>query len=168
MGEYAWVLEQECAASMETDACFICEDERCCDVYQTYLADDQSQAFFMCYRDCINIDGPMCAETCNQMHPGGIDNFAPRWACLQTFCFDETACANEPPDPCATCGNENCAADYVELTARADGFLLWECTRECADAACGDACAQSYPSVAPLLENYFTCTELLCTAECTF
>ena len=125
-------------------------------------------AYKQCLADCLNASEPDCYMSCYQQHPGGIEAFGPRWACVEVFCGDSDACGDLPLPPCELCLNAQCAEPYVELLSDPAGYLLWSCYLDCSenDQACVQACIDDYPSAQSLFEAFFACVSAACGAEC--
>jgi hypothetical protein len=167
-GGGSWILQQQCPTSAETNACYKCEDEHCCQTYASYAESPEAVAYKQCLTDCVNAQGQACFMTCYQEHPDGIERFAPRWACVSLFCGDADACGTLPLTSCELCTNEQCAEPYVALVSDPTGYLLWSCALDCPDGdlACMQACSAEYPSAQPLLEAFLACSATSCGAEC--
>jgi hypothetical protein len=162
------ILNQMCAASADPNPCFKCEDENCCDTYKACAEDPECQAFKDCLKVCFETGKDTCTFDCYMDHPEGVTHFAPRLTCLLTFCAEKTACNNEEIDPCIKCSNVSCAEEFADYNGDPMGYLFGECISLCptADKACHDACADSYPSAAILVEPYSACMSKNCGAEC--
>lgn len=167
-GKWDWVLCQSCPASIETNKCFKCEEEHCCETYQHCADDPECQAYKNCLKACDPKMPLPCKDKCDQSNPKGIANYAPRIACLSVFCADQDSCSDVPEDPCVKCVGDQCGKPYVNVHADPEGYLLAQCTTLCdsSDMACFQACFTKYPDAFPLLETYVNCVATSCNAEC--
>jgi hypothetical protein len=167
-GDANAILNQDCPSSTETNPCYVCEDEHCCEVYAAYGASPEAVAHKECVQSCWNSGGSYCAELCYEQHPEGFQQWAERWACILTYCNDADACGDQPLPPCDVCANEHCAETFVELYTNAAGYLLFNCLIELplCDQACIEACSARFPSAATLFENYAACQANHCEVEC--
>jgi hypothetical protein len=165
----AGVLGQMCPDSTDPNACYACEDESCCETWAAYDASPEAKTFFECFRTCLQSNGEGCVQPCYEAHPGGFELAAKRWACLQVYCVDEGVCNSGPLAPCVACGNQYCAAPFVELITNPAGFIFtYQCTPFCApgDKPCIDACLEAYPQAAPLFDAWTSCVVSQCGPEC--
>jgi hypothetical protein len=160
------ILNQVCSTSPETNPCYKCEDEKCCDTYADCADDPECKAYQACLVECFDSGSDDCINPCYQAHPAGIEAWAPREACLSVYCFEQGICNDEPLDPCLQCVNANCAQPYADYYSEPAGYLLFACTVPCNDEACYDACKSQYPSAVPLFETFAACSLGSCSAEC--
>jgi hypothetical protein len=159
------VCEKTCAPSQETNACYKCEDEHCCEAYASCKANAECTALLKCVQSCP--DGT-CWAQCYQDHANGVKDYAPRLTCLEVWCFGTDACSNAPPAPCFSCFTTKCQAEFVACNKDPECFLLSECYTPCGtDAACIMACDRKFPQSAhDLLQPWLECTKKNCGPEC--
>jgi hypothetical protein len=142
----AWILDQVCPASTDTNRCYACEDENCCETYARYAANVEAVAYRGCYQQCAKqpIKGESCEEHCHAAHPTGTKDFAEKIACSLHFC--SSICSNEPVDPCLACSQQYCATELIATTATESGFLAQGCNRLCGDnnPICAQSCWDKY------------------------
>jgi hypothetical protein len=162
-----WILHQQCPASTESNACYRCEDEHCCQTHADFEGDAAAQAYRTCVQGCQGT--PSCVLECAEQGPDGVKHFAERLACVAFFCADADTCGDVPLAPCLACLHQNCASQFVAVDAEPDGFLFQACASPCAasDGACFDACAAKYPGGAPLYQALGKCGQDQCATECT-
>jgi hypothetical protein len=158
------VLRQTCAASTESNACYKCEDEKCCQTYARCHANAECEAFKACLLACPA--GEHCEESCTAQHPNGVSAWAPRLVCMTVHCG--TACSSAPVPDCVTCINTFCADEYAVLESTPAGYLLQACIAACpfADAACIDGCKKKYQSAVQALDALATCSSQKCPMRC--
>jgi hypothetical protein len=142
------LLEQECPGSTETNACFQCEDTKCCQTYAACASDPACSAFNQCMKACTDPSLYACEVRCEGEHPGGLQKYAPRIACVTFRCGDQGQCSDEPRDDCARCiYGDKCARVAVECDIDPQCHLLSSCWATCAtfDGDCQQACIDSHP-----------------------
>lgn len=159
-------LNQTCAASTETDACAICEDEACCDLYAAYRANDEAVALRECLLTCP--DGA-CFLDCYDMHPDGVGDWGARFGCIQIFCLSE--CLDGAPPPCASCAFSKCASTHIDCAKNPSCYLLGECQPICESEGgstvdCYDQCAAQYPDGVEDFTAHVACGLEECFSEC--
>lgn len=160
------LLNQECPASQDPNACFKCEDEHCCETYAACKSDPECDALATCLKACPTVGYDACAADCEAMHPAGVGEFGARLACLTVFCTE--ACAGAAPDPCSECVNTRCGDELMTCWANAECYLLFECSTPCSpdDQACFDACFSAHPDGVQDFTTFGVCSTQACSAEC--
>lgn len=168
IGDANSILQQDCPPSTETNACYQCEDEHCCEVWETYEQTPDAVATKDCLIACWDEGRTDCALYCYELYPDGFQAWAERYACILVYCNDTDACGEEALPPCELCSNEHCAVPLVEMITNPAGYLLYWCLfePETCDETCRNTCLGMYPSAAPLWEKYLACMDINCFAEC--
>ncbi len=158
------VLQQTCAASTDPNACYKCEDEKCCRTYADCKASPECQAFKTCLQACPA--GEYCEESCAKTHGAGLTAWAPRLVCMTVHC--PQACSSAPVPDCVSCINANCAKEYAELESTPEGYLLQSCIAACTTPleACIDTCKGKYRGAVPGLNVLAACSKEKCTGKC--
>ena len=159
------ILAQKCPASAETNTCFKCEDEKCCDTFAACDANpDCRKAIQPCIVACAG--NTTCVDGCYKDHPQGLVAWAPRQACLLARC---RADCGAKPDTCVDCVIDKCAQTFTRCYADVDCFLITECNARCnvVDDACIASCKKDRPMASQqLLDDYLNCGGRNCLAEC--
>lgn len=159
------LLTQQCPASAETNECWKCEDEHCCDSYAACKVDSpECSAFSLCINDCTTTgDLDTCFAQCDTQNPGGIDLYLRRLSCVQHRCLKE---CGESEDPCLICANTECGNESVACDTDQSCYKLQRCIAACpqADGTCINACISANPT--PHWEPYQTCITQRCTTSC--
>lgn len=154
-------LNQTCTEpSIETNPCFVCQDENCCETIAACDANPDCVAYKQCTRDNADADDPY--NLCAELHPGGVQDAAAGITCAIYHCaVDTPSCDAAERDPCLECLYCDCALEWSALERTADGFLLSWCIAACpvGDTACDQACLDAHPDSQ---ERY------LALAECVF
>ena len=99
---------QECAPSVETNPCWKCQDERCCDSDQACKGDPGCLGYFLCYQACEGSNHAACIAECDSSV--GAEHFV-KFNTKITCLFGDP-CATEcggPDDECYRCINAKCA-----------------------------------------------------------
>lgn len=159
-------LHQTCPASGDPNACFVCQDESCCDTIAACSAEPDCLA----YKECIRTDtGDNPLYDCGLAHPQGLELFAPGYVCAEYHCAIETpGCTKAERDACFTCLYDVCGKEWAALTRFPEGFLLGWCIGACdvGDTACDDACYDLYPGARDEALQLGECLLAGCTGEC--
>lgn len=83
---------QECPASVETNPCFICTDENCCDSYAARIANPEAEAARACQLACPSDEEPgdnlyaPCVADCLAQHPDGVVDWGTYETCALIHC----------------------------------------------------------------------------------
>jgi hypothetical protein len=156
------ILEQVCAPSVETNECWKCEDEKCCDTHAACTAEPACGEYRECMLGCT--ERYTCPVTCEKEVPAGYALFTTRLACVTVRCAAE--CADLPPSPCEVCTNRECAVTYAACKTDLECARLWDCQTPCTTAACRDACGARFPGALPSLEAFAACAANRCIDVC--
>ncbi len=157
------IIDQTCSPSSETDACFVCEDEQCCETYAECSAEPECVAFGTCMRDCADALDE-CVTSCEQQHPTGAQTYVRRLACVLHQCAPE--CSGFE-DTCRDCTQQKCGPAEVACNADVECFKLVNCAGSCGkDEACINQCKAQYPASVGLFDDFAGCTILACEIEC--
>lgn len=159
------ILDQKCGPSTETNTCFKCEDEKCC---ETFAACDVNQDCRKAIQPCIvGCNGDKkCVDDCYKAHPQGLEAWAPRQACMLVQCRAE---CGAKPEKCVDCIATKCAQPYVRCQSNVDCFLIMECSARCnvVDDACLTMCKMGRSADSHrLLDDFLNCGGRNCDAEC--
>lgn len=162
------VLVQECGPSQETVACFVCEDENCCNTYADCAADSECVAYKDCFLNCTSTSTLECELSCGEQHPAGFEKGLRRFACIYANCFDEGECSDTPPDACDKCTRDYCGDEFVACWASPACQRTSACVAACSsiDSRCLAACFEPEPEGAELLQGYAECLLAQCPSEC--
>jgi hypothetical protein len=159
------LLNQQCPKSKETNGCYICEDEHCCETFAAYFANPEAVATKECILACHD---DQCEYQCLLDHPEGVRDWGRRITCVLTFCSTADTCLDVPPDPCIPCLNNACAEAQMQCAEDPACFLIEQCIgRDSCLNECVGECADSYPSGK---ERYFqstACYLTYCAEECS-
>jgi hypothetical protein len=157
------VLEQDCPPSVETNPCYKCEDENCCDTYAACHNDPECTQIAPCAQACGDDDA--CWNQCFVDHAAGMASWGPRFVCFITKCPVE--CSGAPLDPCYACVLEECEQSELACDSNIDCWLLSFCITPCGGgAACVEACKAQYPGGVELFEPYAICAVDRCKEVC--
>lgn len=160
------VLNQDCPSpSTQTDPCYICRDEKCCDTYLACHDDPDCQALFTCFDGCAEGDDA-CWKTCTEQHPSGSNLLGPSSACVIVLC--STECNGAPLQGCEACFYLDCGDAYAEYVAAPGGFAMQECVAACPvdDTACDKQCYDAYPEAYQKYGDLASCLSVVCKDEC--
>ncbi len=160
------LLNQDCPASQEVNACFKCEDEHCCETYAACKSDPECDALVTCIQACPDATYDACKADCEAAHPAGVAGFGARLGCLMVLCVEP--CAGVPPTPCAECVNTRCGDEFITCWSNPECYHLFDCTTPCSpdDQPCFDACFAAHPAGVQDFNNYALCSTQACSAEC--
>ncbi len=156
-------LNQTCGASDDTNACFACQDENCCET----LAACDAEPDCVAYKDCVREGGDL--YSCGVEHPRGVEVAAPGYVCAEYHCaVGMPSCDKGERDACFTCLYDTCGAEWAALVRTRDGFLSFWCVAECAvgDNACDQACRDLYPAAEDAELQLGECLVAACSEEC--
>jgi hypothetical protein len=163
-------LNQTCTEpSIETNPCFVCQDEKCCETIAACNANPDCVAYKDCLRSFVGDGDPFNA--CAVDHPGGVEGFAKGSVCGIYHCATDTeigVCDPADRDPCLTCAYFECTEEWAALESTAEGFLLGWCVAFCpaGDTACDQACLDAHPSAVEAYIAFGECTFAACGEEC--
>jgi len=162
-----------CAPSRETNLCFKCTDESCCNEYATCAADPRCAMF---YKDCLpqcKADGgsfDTCVVQCDSRNGAGHALFAPYNACTSVKCLTE--CSDIPPDECTVCSFQTCSGPTGACKADRDCTTLTSCITACAERTpglekCTTDCVQGRRAeTVALYDATLACYRQKCKAAC--
>jgi hypothetical protein len=162
------LLNQMCAMSTETNACYICEDQKCCDSEAACHNDADCGALRACLKACDNADGGdvyACRYSCQMKAPTkALVEFYSLLACIEILCIPDCGAL----DPCTACTVTKCQDAYIACQTDSNCQLISDCFVVCAngDIACKTACENSYPAGKTLFESFGTCAANACMTEC--
>lgn len=165
------ILNQVCPnPSTETNVCFICIDEKCCDTYQTCHDDPECEATKACLGACVAGDHA-CAKACTEQHPAGSDVLGPYLACGIVRCATEQVdapCDASARDACGACFYGDCGDAYAEFLAAPGGLAMESCIDACAvdDVACDQVCYSAYPDAYEKWGALASCLGVVCKGKC--
>jgi hypothetical protein len=164
------VLNQTCPdPSMETNPCFKCEDEKCCETYAASKANAESGALRQCLVDCYAANGDACEKTCVAQHPDGADDFGAVYGCMLVNCAaDTTMCDPIERDACQTCLYDTCGDAQACFFAAPGGYALYGCIVACPidDKACDQLCYDAYPEAFERFADLASCIDVACKGKC--
>ena len=160
------LLKQECAESAETNLCYKCEDERCCDTYSECKADAECDAYIKCLQACTLDSFGDCETECGDQHPTGWEKGLRRTTCVFARCPDGDECGNGPLDPCVRCSNDRCLAEYTACHTDIACTRVDACAAKCQTPECYDACYALDAPGAELFQSYIGCAVARCASEC--
>jgi hypothetical protein len=155
------ILHQQCSASQETDECWKCEDEHCCDTHAACKNDTNCAALVTCFGGCATWDEAM--TNCVPKNPDGYPLLLRRLACVDVLCPVECGSA---ATPCLTCIYEKCANSFVDCYILPECFAIQDCVKECSDTACLDACKSAHPTGVTAFEVESACLTGRCGSVC--
>ena len=159
---FASVFGQQCPASPETNLCWKCEDENCCDTQAACREDPHCSEIAPCIQACPLTD-TACEEQCILEHAAGMQFFGPRMTCIFAQCLAECAAV----DPCITCIVEQCSNSHLACYSNAECYLLEGCVGNCAgDATCIDNCMTTYAGGAAEFNLFAICALQKCELAC--
>lgn len=167
------ILNQQCQKSTDQNACFQCEEERCCQTYAKYKNNPDAVKLRQCYGTCGDPDQQeQCQADCRQNHPDGVLDFSVRLFCVTARCGSQ--CMNgQPVNPCTACTLNHCVDSMIACTTDQDCNLLQICTETCLSTGHGYAtncprnCIEnSTQKATQLLIDYQLCSTHSCEPEC--
>jgi hypothetical protein len=166
------ILNQQCPPSTETNPCWKCEAEHCCNTEQACLADADCQTLKKCISGCQNADGgadgmDACSYACWQSAPRpAAAKLAAIETCVVVFCNGASLCG--PLDDCSSCDVQQCLNTFVACKSDLDCNLIGTCIGACpfADGPCIDNCVQTHPNGAKLFDDEFVCSTSRCAQQC--
>lgn len=160
------LLTQSCPGSQETNACWKCEDENCCDTYAACSNNSACQDLKNCVRNCENAaDYNQCTSDCENQNLNGLQDWLNRMACVEVLC---PVVCSEASAACHLCYVDACANDMSLCLANHACAQAWRCMGGCADddTACWDNCAAQYPTGQAVIMNFITCVDQHCASDC--
>jgi hypothetical protein len=150
----------QCSASEETDACWKCEDEGCCDTQADCRNDPDCVALLECMKGC-QLGDYACDDACVTSHGDGLAQLGPRLGCIYERCNSE--CGG---NACSECIYAHCPTSAVACESSADCWRLRQCVGECdGNVACVDGCFASHPDTSAF-EMYIFCAMEYCAQAC--
>jgi hypothetical protein len=164
------ITSQMCPDSTETNACYECEDENCCETYAACAANPECVALKDCVADCG--DDNACAVACSDLHPGGVRDWGTRYSCVWLQCGDERCFTPDDgpyvPNPCVDCMRAGCGDLYVACQSDPECYRLWDCVSLCAagDTACIEGCQAEHPDAVSAFDAVAVCSLHRCAAAC--
>jgi hypothetical protein len=158
-------LHQTCSASAETDPCWKCEDENCCDTYQRCEDNAECDALVTCVQACPEADDA-CFTACYTAHPDGLADWGARIGCITVLCLDE--CVDGTPDPCSQCIAAHCADEHMACNKQPDCFMFSDCVATCTGTPveCVEGCLDTYPAAEENGIALGSCGNVECPVEC--
>lgn len=160
------VLQQTCPdPSMETNVCFKCEDEKCCETYVACKDNAECQAIIKtCLPACAAGD-TSCEKNCVAQHPDGADDLGALFACMRVRCFaDQPMCDRCQRGSEEVCLFDTCAEAYATYLSGKDGYALEACIHSCPidDMVCDQGCYSAYPDAKAAFDGVATCAAQSC------
>ena len=107
---FASVFGQQCGPSPETNPCWKCEEEKCCDTMAGCKDDPGCDEIAPCIQACPPGDGA-CEDQCILDHAAVMPLFGARLTCIWGQCPSE--CAGGPLDPCVACVIDQCSNSHA-------------------------------------------------------
>ena len=164
------LLNDTCGPTKETDPCFQCEEEKCCESQAACNAEPDCAAYKACFSACPAKDGSLdatCVYGCGTSHKNGANAFGGLYACMSYYCAIEqtvSRCDEAKRSPCQVCAFETCGDRSADLASAPGGFLLVRCIVTCAvgDEACDGACYAKYPAALDAYQRYGECIAAAC------
>ncbi len=161
---FASVFGQQCGPSPETNPCWKCEEEKCCDTMAGCKDDPGCDEIAPCIQACPPGDGA-CEDQCILDHAAVMPLFGARLTCIWGQCPSE--CAGGPLDPCVACVIDQCSNSHVACHANAECYVLEGCVGDCdGDEACIDTCLATYPNGVPEFNLFSICAVQKCSTSC--
>lgn len=161
----ARILNQSCPSSTESNACFRCEDEHCCNTYRACRVDSlECSSITDCMKTCVAADRiDTCLGKCAVTNSPGAQLYLERSGCVGLYC--STQCGSSQSS-CDTCGNSQCAIQSAECASDFECTALTYCMSACETDECFAQCNAQHPAGRTLLEGNLQCLEDRCSAEC--
>jgi hypothetical protein len=139
------ILNQDCAPSTQTDPCFKCLYEECCETLAGVLTGAASE-IFDCLAPCTD---DTCEFACYEQYPDQIAGYGANVACSLVLC--EAECTT--PTAFSTCLAENCAEPIAECFTKASCYQAFDCW----EGTDKHPCIDQYPSADPEFDVLATC-----------
>jgi hypothetical protein len=158
------VTDQQCGTSTDPNACYKCEEQKCCKTYEGCAAEPECKEQLQpCVKACTDAK---CVSNCYAQHPKGVLPWARRLTCMLVNCATE--CGGAPND-CVKCSSQTiCRDTFVRCNADEGCFLLRACLDEtCPDVTeeCLTKCkAKVPPAAGALFDEWTSCAFLSCPA----
>jgi hypothetical protein len=161
------LLNQDCPASMDPNACFACEDTHCCETYAACEANAECDVLVQCLQACP-VSDDACWSQCLADHPTGIADLGARLGCVLIYCGEQGLCNDNPLSSCERCVNTRCGDLFMTCWSDAECYLLSDCAASCptGDGACIDGCVAAHPAGEQKFNDYSVCSTQSCAAEC--
>jgi hypothetical protein len=161
------ILSQTCGASPETNTCFKCEDEKCCNTFQGCVDEPEcKQVLQPCIVACGSDNA--CSAKCYADHPKGVAAWARRQACLLVNCVTQCGATLDPCYECAVM--KECRDSTARCNADEGCFLITKCINATCPSvtdACLKTCKAKVPaSAAQLFDEFTSCALLSCVGKC--
>jgi hypothetical protein len=131
-----------CPPSKETNACFKCTDENCCDEYAACHDDPRCGTYYKtCLPQCAaqGKDSSTCVVECASDNGAGHAKFTPYFACTELHCLARCA-KDQVADPCVQCMYGSCRDEAYACDADSECDLLHACMTNCLSRPDYDAC----------------------------
>lgn len=159
------LLNQECAAPVETAPCAACEEQHCCDSFTACVDNAECGALQGCLNTCTD---SACWDQCHVDHAAGVATWGARVGCVLVFCMEQGVCNPDPLTDCDRCHNLQCGDAFVACSADAACYLISQCVAGCAvgDQPCAQACIDANPAGAQLFDEYTLCLAGRCADSC--
>lgn len=161
------ILCQDCGGpSDETNTCWKCQEEKCCDTDAACADDEKCTEYFRCYQDCLSLKGTQecldeCDATVGAEHYEGVSR---KLGCVLTLCDEECGTT----DACAVCINDNCGAELARCERIASCSRASVCVGDCGGVqTCVEGCFAEYPGSENLLSEILACTQARCEDLCS-
>jgi hypothetical protein len=159
------ILHQSCPASTETNPCWICEDEKCCNTYAQCHQNQDCTAIV----DCMKADPDAGTawddlHVCASGHPAGEQDYLNRMGCIMIYC---TVQCGASYDACLACSQEKCADVYLACYTLPACNAIMGCVEPCGnDTNCADTCLAAHPTGSSAFGNYALCIIGRCQSVC--
>ena len=167
--------DQMCMPSDNTNPCFKCVFENCCDTLEQCLFTNlECDAIIPCLTDCTDNGATLldCHTMCFAQHPMGVEDYLIDEACWQSRCGDPADCGVPGTSACSACVDEKCDLEQIACNVNADCFLTLICASECLnDPNCDDYrfCWDGLPQEAlDLYQARQACATNQCFLECEY
>ncbi|MEZ4228971.1 MAG: hypothetical protein R3B89_07400 [Polyangiaceae bacterium] len=162
------LLCQSCSTSTDTNPCWKCQDENCCESDQACRDDPGCLAYFNCIQSCALDSLRACELECDeQVGAEHFLKFNMKLSCVRLYCGDPSQCGSEPLTSCELCLDDRCARETVECDSDPQCARIGGCIANCTDQACYDACYQRYAAGVPLFNASTECLLAECFEPCS-
>ena len=165
----------QCGASTDTDECYKCTDESCCNEYTACKADPRCGDYYKsCIPDCKKTGKSydQCVVQCDGTNGAGHSTYLPYLACSELHCLAQ--CSNNAPDPCSQCLYASCRDQNDACLRDRQCDTLRACVGVCNAGpsvdrqSCVDACSQNAGATAQdKFNGLTTCSLQFCTTICS-
>lgn len=161
------LLCQECGPSAETNPCWKCQDERCCDSDQACKDDPGCFSYFKCLQGCSGSRAECVAECDASVGAEHFVKYQRKATCIMTHCLEPTECGNEAVDPCVGCVLEKCPSEHAACETNDACARMSLCFFNCADDSCRNACFSQFSAGRALFNAESDCTLGRCEDLCS-